>query len=193
VLLTKRQRNEIFKTIAASGVDPQNCTLEDPLSTWRQFSAAIRHGPSLSSFRIKGYSDKPGTYVAFMRVGDTSQGRSPEGQWDTLMAALDTWAREVAYEIDTPDLWTELQQMPQILTAVQSADGSNQPFTADEQAEIWSRIDQAKDAVRRENPELTAGQISAFEKVLDEVKEATTRVGEGLGDAGERRAAQPDR
>jgi hypothetical protein len=56
-------------------------------------------------------------------------------------------------------------------------DASNAPFTVDEQAEISTRFDQVKDVVRQENPELTAGQMSAFEQTLDEVKEATTRVG----------------
>jgi hypothetical protein len=109
-------------------------------------------------------------------VGGASQGRSSVGHWDTLIAALDAWAVEVAHEIEKPDLWAHLQQMPRILAAAQSADGSNEPFTADEQAEISTRIDQAKEAVRQENPELTAEQISTIERTLDEVKEATTRV-----------------
>jgi hypothetical protein len=51
-------------------------------------------------------------------VGGASQGLSSQGHWDTLIAALDSWAREVAYEIETPDFWAELRQMPQILAAV---------------------------------------------------------------------------
>jgi len=173
VLFTKRQRNQIFERLASAGVDPQSCTLADPLSTWRSFYAVIRHEPSLSEFKIK--ADKPGTYVAFIRVGDTDQGRSPQVNWDALIASLDTWAQEVAYEIEKPDLWTELRQVPHIL-AGQSADASNEPFTAEEQAQITARIDQAKEAVRKENPELTVEQMSAIERTLDEVKEATTRV-----------------
>jgi hypothetical protein len=53
----------------------------------------------------------------------------------------------------------------------------NAPFSQDEQAEISTRIDQAKDFVLRENPDLAAEQISAVEQTLDEVKEASTRVG----------------
>jgi hypothetical protein len=176
VLLTKRQRNAIFEALRARGVDPQSCALRDPLSTWRQFSALIRHGSSLSRFRIKGYSAKPGTYVAFMTVGDTYQGRSSEGEWDTLMAALDTWAREVAYESDTPDLWTELQQVPEILATAQAGGASNKPFAPDEQAEISRRLDEIKNLVR-EKFDLTDEQLAAIDQRLDDAEEASKRLG----------------
>jgi hypothetical protein len=64
-----------------------------------------------------------------------------------------------------------------ILAAAQSADGSNAPFTPDERAEISIGVDHVKDTVRRENPELTAAQMAAIEQALEQIKEATTRVG----------------
>ena len=59
----------------------------------------------------------------------------------------------------------------------ESADGSNSPFTSDEQAEISTGVDKVKDTVRRENPELAAVQMAAIEQALDEVQEASTRIG----------------
>lgn len=70
-----------------------------------------------------------------------------------------------------------LKRQWEILSAAQSADGSNAPFTPDEQAEISSSVDQVKETVRRDNPELTTKQMAAIEQTLDEVKEATTRIG----------------
>ena len=98
-----------------------------------------------------------------------------------MLEQLGHWAEEVRYVAETPDFWTELQQVPEILAASQAADASNAPFTPDEQAEISARIDQAKDAVRQENPELNGEQLAAIEQGLDEVKEASTRVGRKAG------------
>jgi hypothetical protein len=70
-----------------------------------------------------------------------------------------------------------LERQWDILAAAQSADGGNAPFTPDERAEISIGVDQVKDTVRQENPELTAEQMATIEQALDEIKEATTRVG----------------
>ena len=174
MLLTKRQRNEIFEKIAACGVDPKSCNLKDPTSWLSPTEAQIRHKPSRSTF---GLRVRRRTYRALPTVGNVYQGRSSLGDWSDLLNRLMVWAREVAYEIDTPDLWAELRQVPEILATAQSPDASNEPFTADEQADISTRIDRAKDAVRQDNPELTTEQMSAIEQMLDEIKDASTRVG----------------
>jgi hypothetical protein len=70
-----------------------------------------------------------------------------------------------------------LKRQWEILDAAQSADASNALFTPEEQTEISTRVDEVQDTVRRENPELTAEQMAAIEQTLDEVQEASTRIG----------------
>lgn len=176
MLLTKRQRNEIFETIAANGLDPQSCTLKDHFSILHSTEAVIRHRASRSHYRIT--MEGANGYRAHKRVGSAVPMRtSSAAEWNRLMANLADWAREVAYEVQTADFWTELGRLPAVLPASQVVDLGNAPFTPGEQAEVSRRVDQVKDVIRRENPELTAEQTSAIEQTLDEVKEATTRVG----------------
>jgi hypothetical protein len=80
------------------------------------------------------------------------------------------------YVNGTPDLWEELKRTPEILASVEQGDTSNAPFTPDEQAEIGHRVDEIKHLVRNQF-EPTDEQMSAIEQTLDEVKEASTRVG----------------
>jgi hypothetical protein len=176
VLLTKRQRNAIFETLAANGLDPASCALQDPASRAATV-ASLRHEASGSSFTLWPDHDQAGKYGASMSVGSADFGRRSACDWQELMGSLVGWAKEIRYETETPDLWAELQQVPEILAAAQSAEQTNTPFTPDQQADVSRRIDQVKDIVRRENPELTAEQRSAIEETLNEIKEATTRVG----------------
>jgi hypothetical protein len=177
VILTRRQRNEIFERIAACGVDPASCELED---TAQGRQEDVLHRSTQSKFSIwHGNDQRPDFYhySARLIVGGADFYQCMMVEWNTLMDYLEDWTNEVGYEINTPDLWAELRQVPKILKAAQSADASNEPFTLDERAVVWRLLDQARYAILREHHELTAEQGSAFEETLDEVKEAVTRVG----------------
>jgi hypothetical protein len=174
----KRQRNEIFEALKANGVDPQNCTLTlmgddhiDPIATTE---AEIRHKPTGSRFWI--FDDRSGRYVAAMTVGDADRGSRPRCDWAKLLGIFAAWAGELSYETDTPDLWAELQQVHDVLTAAQAAEASNAPFTPDEQAEITRRLDEIKQLVR-EKFELTDDQLAAIDQRLDDAEEAAKHTG----------------
>lgn len=92
------------------------------------------------------------------------------------MENLAEWAKEVRYETDTPDLWVELQRVPEILTAVQDAHAINAPFTTAEQAQISNHLDEIKHLVR-EQYELTDDQLAAIDQRLDQADEASKRLG----------------
>lgn len=98
------------------------------------------------------------------------------GEWQNVLAELAEWADEALYVSETPDFWTELKNTSAILEITQTAEASNGLFTTAEQIEIASRLDAIKDLVR-EKFELTAEQISLVDDRLDEMKEASERVG----------------
>ena len=179
VELLKRQRNEIFEALAANGVDPQNCTLTQRRSLSEPnpgpiTEVVIHHKPTGSKFWI--INDGSGLYPAAMTVGDADQAFRPQCDWAETLSMIAAWAGELGYEIDTPDLWAELQQVPEILAAAQSAEGTNAPFTPDEQAAIWRRLDDVKQLVR-EQFELPAEQLAAIDQRLDDAGKASKRLG----------------
>jgi hypothetical protein len=175
VLLTKRQRNEIFEKVSACGLDPASCELQDPASRAATV-ASLRHEASGSSFTLRPDHDQAGKHGASRSVGSADFGRCSACDWEQLMESLVAWAQEITYEAETPDLWAELQQVPEIMATAQAADASNAPFTPAEQAEISNRLDEIKQLVR-EQFELTDEQLAAIDQRLDDAEEASKRLG----------------
>jgi hypothetical protein len=176
VALIKRQRNEIFEVLREHGIDPQDCTLtrDDDNDYPGRTRVVIVHKPTGSEFNILG--DQNGGYRGFMTVGDADQGSRSVSDWSELLHIFDAWAGELSYEADTPDLWAELQQVSDVLTAEQVAEASNAPFTPDEQAEITRRLDEIKHLVR-EKFELTDDQLAAIDQRMDDAEEAAEHTG----------------
>lgn len=174
-MLSKRQRNAVFATMLTNGLAPESCALQDPASR-AVTVASIRHEASGSSFTLWPDHDEAGKFGGSTSVGSADFGRCSAYDWDQILDKLASWAREVRYEIDAPDLWAELQQVPAVLAAAQSAETSNAPFTLSEQTEISGRLDEIK-KLMREKFELTPEQLSAIKQTLDDVKEASTRLG----------------
>jgi frataxin-like iron-binding protein CyaY len=179
VELTKRQRNEIFEALQAKGVDPDEYSLEPLEGLWLSTIVGgnrIVHAGS-GSWMDVGIGFRSGKYMCALVIAGVRVEDFEHSTWSEVIDHVRLWVNDVVLETSGPDFWAELQEVHEVLTAAQAADASNTPFTSDEQAEISTRIDQAKDVVRRENPELAAEQLSTIEQTLDEVKEASTRIG----------------
>jgi hypothetical protein len=73
-----------------------------------------------------------------------------------------------------PDLWTLRGEVP--LTGIREP-VDNTPFTPSEQEEIGARLDAIKQYTKETYPELPSQQIADIERDIDELKEATQRVG----------------
>jgi hypothetical protein len=88
---------------------------------------------------------------------------------------VEQWAAKVKTDLETPDLWAELQREREILSW--APDGAeNTPFTPDEQAEIIKHLDELKDYVKSTHS-LAQDQIVALEEGFTELATATTRLG----------------
>jgi hypothetical protein len=172
-MLTRRLRNDIFETIAARGLDPASCELTDrTVGIGNQVD--LVHQPTRSKFTV--WTRQPDMYHTDVVVGGADQVRRAAVGWPQLMDELATWADEVRYEMDTPDLWAELRQVPQVLAASQATDASNAPFSPNEQSEISGKLDEIKKLVR-ERFELTDEQFAVIDERLDDAEEASKRLG----------------
>jgi hypothetical protein len=175
VMLTTRQRNEIFETIAARGLDPASCELADRVFE-RVSQVELDHRSTRSKFTTWHTHLQLDKYSANVVVGGANQVGSTSLSWAQLMVKLGTWADETKYEIDTPDLWADLRRVPQVLGASQATDASNAPFTPNEQSEISRRLDEIKKLVR-ERFELTGEQLAVIDQRLDDAEEASKKIG----------------
>jgi len=167
--LVKWKRNEIIEAVVAGGLDKRDCTFD-----FGDSESRITHPPSESSFLIEGDA---GNYTSTMIVGDgVPQGPLRHYTWPTVVERCQRWAVEVKRDVETPDLWAELQREREILTGARYEDVENTPFTPDEQAQIETTLQEAKTYARR-TYELTEEQYVQLDERLDYLVDASRRLG----------------
>jgi len=170
--LTQRQRNELFEEIAASGLDMAELDFE-----YDDSKAEVRHRATGSYFSVVGVPRRPGAYKLTWEApgGQSSRDRRVHAvTWYEACLWAGGWSKDLRHG---RDFWKELKQVPATaLAAVWRDEIRNTPFGADELVAIASRIERVKQQTR-ESPELTAGQISGIEQKLDDLVDASNRVG----------------
>jgi hypothetical protein len=196
--LSKYQTNAIYRMIASSEVPVANFELiwrTDPgiqfLVRPRIF-AVIRHSTTKSLFGIKQIRKR--SFWVRYRVGadDDTEGKlfprawksfNPNHKWDTVLAEVQKWtgrvgdlAKEIEQYESTSDLWEELNRSKNFFTSQSEQSTGNAPFTDAEQADISAQINQIKDYIKAAH-ELTSEQISHVEIRLDQVEQASRRLG----------------
>jgi len=106
-LLQKRHRNDIFEAIQATGLDPRTFNLDDSGT-----EAETKHRWSTSFFIV---SRESSYYVGKYRVGDGVVWPYNPCSWQFLMPRVSAWLGEVKGDLETPDLWAELQREVKLL------------------------------------------------------------------------------
>jgi hypothetical protein len=169
VHLEKFQSNAIFEEIVAGGLDPSECDLTEGDAEIR-----ISHMPSGSYFVLGGnalaYS---GSYVVGNSAVSWPYGPS---NWLRVPEKVRRWAEEVRRDVETPDLWAELQREREILSGVRYQAVENTPFTLDEQAEIARQLREIKEDLKK-TYSLSSEQMSRMEATLDQAEAASRHIG----------------
>jgi hypothetical protein len=156
-LLQKWHTNNIFEAIKEVGLDPREFDLKDSGAEVR-----IKHKWSesyLISRRESGY------YVGQSVVGDGHVWPYGPYGWQSLMQRVSLWLGEVKRDLETPDLWAELQREAKLLGAGSNAVTENTPFTPGEQKEIAGRLKELAKYVRKTHS-LSPAQMQALDEKL---------------------------
>jgi hypothetical protein len=169
VELKKWQKNEIVKAIQAVGLDPLVFDLQDDDGEVR-----IKHKWSPSCFTVR---DDGAHYGAYSVVGDGPEWPVGAYSWGTIFPRISTWLKDVKRDLETPDLWAELQRDAELLHVVTSDDVvENTPFTPDEQNAIAARLQALAEHAQRTHS-LSAAQMRALDAKLDYLLTAARRLG----------------
>ena len=178
--LTRLERNKIYEAIARSGADPNEFDFQQ-----RPTEVVITHS-SGSTFRFKeewyggSYAFAASGYRAYKVSAVVKDGRdlkqSVEETFDQLIGVINRWADEVSKTVEAPDLWAEIRQGRRLISEIQETASENTPFTEDEKRQIAAQLQKIKEQVS-EQFELTSEQIAQVDEKLDEVIEASKRMG----------------
>lgn len=167
--MQKWKKNEIFEAIQAVGLDPKEFDLEDADGEVR-----IKHKWSTSCFTL---GDDPSHYVGRYVVGDGPDRPFEAYSWQAIIPRISRWLGEVKGDLETPDLWVELERDARLIFGATSDDlAANTPFTPEEQTEIAARLQTLAEHARRTNS-LSAAQMQALDAKLDYLVNASRRLG----------------
>ena len=164
----KWQRNAIFEAVLGGGLDALECTFD-----YDDAGGRITHVPSGSCFLIEGDAVR---YTTTAVVGEGPAWPSESFSWAKVDERVRRWAEEVTRDVDTPDLWADLQREREILAGAPYEDVENTPFTLDEQAEIADQVRQIKEFVKA-TYSLSAAKMLTLEAKLDDIEAAAGRIG----------------
>jgi hypothetical protein len=164
----KFQRNAIIKAIVSGGLNTSDCAFD-----FDEPGVRVTHVPSGSYFLLEG--DALAGYTATPAVGDLPPLPMPIYGWLAVVTRVERWAQGVKDDVDTPDLWAELQRERTLLTEGYQ-DGEDTPLTPDEQAEIAEQLQQIKEFVK-ETYSLSETKMRALEVELKYIQEASGRIG----------------
>jgi hypothetical protein len=168
VRLEKTWRNGIIEAVQAGGLDPRDFDFD-----FGDTETRIAHRWSESYFILGGnWGNWEGSYVI---VGTGVSWPYREYVWSKVEERVEYWAAQVKRDLETPDLWAQLQREREILSQPPD-EAENTPFTPDEQAEIVKHLDQIKEYVKNTHS-LSQEQMVALEKGFEELKTATRRLG----------------
>jgi len=167
-LLQKWHKNNIFEAIQAVGLQPREFDLDDSGTEVR-----INHKSSESCLIVRRES---GHYVGQSVVGDGHVWPYSPCSWQTLMPRVSSWLEEVKRDLETPDLWAELQREAKLLRVGSNEVTENTPFTSDEQKEIARRLDELAKHVRKTHS-FSKMQTQSLDEKLNYLVDASGRLG----------------
>jgi hypothetical protein len=96
--------------------------------------------------------------------------------WEAVMSRFSPWVKEVKDDLDTPDLWAELQRNAQMLGRISGETHGNTPFTSEEQKDIEQRLREVEAHVR-DTYSLTESDFNLLNKKIDYLVDAAGRLG----------------
>jgi hypothetical protein len=174
VALTRDECGDLFTAVRESGLDPRDCELINKVTEdWTR----LIHKPSGSYIDIQPSSG--GTYLFWQDKSGIRSFSMFRGLFYSRandIKILTAWVAQWASQASARDIWSELAGIHSLVTNNQRTGLENSSFTAPERKAISRQIEQIKEQVHQ-TPELTAEQISGVEQKLDDLVEASKRVG----------------
>lgn len=172
-MLGKLERNKLYKALDESDLNPSEFRL-----TVTDEEVLITHN-SGSRFEFKPTTSR--VMEEFYSVtSEVADGRTlkyaAKRDIDEMPGRITAWANEIRYTLETPDLWSEMQQNRELIANIEQAGSGNKPFTSDERRQISAQLQAIKERLK-EQFELTNEQMEQVEERLDEAAEASSRMG----------------
>ncbi|MCJ7458379.1 MAG: hypothetical protein MUP17_05250 [candidate division Zixibacteria bacterium] len=177
-LLLKTQKNEIYKILLDTGLEPANFS-------WSE-EAGISH-PALTVSRLKfrdghfyfqfDFTDYLGTlrhYSRFSPGREKAVDDNYTDSWGAQRAYALEWARHLKREIEAPDLWQEIEKYQATFSLVPPTKLLNEPIPAYEADQIGEALRLLTGEIKKQF-KLTTQQNEFVRSKLDYLADAAKR------------------
>jgi hypothetical protein len=117
-----------------------------------------------------------GTWVGSYVVGDFVPSPFQAYTWPKIEELVERWAGHVKADLETPDLWAQLQGQRELLSRTPD-EAENTPFTPDEQAEILKGLAELEEWVYTHplSPDQAVVVDKGFKQVVAAIKRGLGR------------------
>ena len=177
--LTKAEGRELMKQFVAFGLTAADLSMRERIDAEANKlgpSYVVTHEPTSSEIIMTGpvpegstSALRTGAWSGSRRLGTEPATTWRANNWTDALGYAGGWASEVAEWAVTPDVWA-------LDTATLPDAADNSPFTQPERDEIAKQLDEITGYVR-EHFELRDDQLAALGQTVEELKEASERVG----------------
>jgi hypothetical protein len=168
--MKKSQKNAIWEAIQKCNLDPQQFIFEED-EHLRIVSVRHRWSPSRCVVHIEARS-----YIVTWIVEDDQTRPVRMLTWWGVLRRVRRWLSEVKNDLETPDLWADLQRQAGLLQAASEDVTENTPFTPAEQEEIATRLSAWAEHAQRAHS-LSSAQMQVLAQKLEYLIEAARRMG----------------
>jgi hypothetical protein len=164
----------LWRTIAAKGLDAND--FQVGMSELRGYEWKLSHEPTGQALHASStYMGSNGECADLLRTRSDGDPVADEmATMDSYLAMVRDWADEL--KTAKPARQTRIGGRVPVGSAQSQEDQENTPFTPTERAEITNQLRAIRDSVRR-SYSLSAEQLAAIDKQLEEAEEASKRLG----------------
>jgi hypothetical protein len=176
--LLASQQDAVFEVVRGEGFDPSEFHWSSRYGDVYGGSVpSLFHVPTGSEF-IFDFDPQYGQHCPEWSPGEQQpRDKAPGGDWRFMYAALSHWLENIERERSSPNLWAELNKQRELFAATEPSgrqgDESNAPFTAEEQAQVATQLNEIKEVLVQNHQ----ADRRALESRIEYLREASTRMG----------------
>jgi len=178
-VLLKTQKNEIFQILLDADLEPANFSwTEEPSITCHDLIVSkLKYRDGHFYFQFDFSRNKLNRYCEFSPGEERAvEGEGIENSWLLQKNKVQEWAHLLKKEIDTPDLWQEIQKYQATFSLAPPAQLLNEPIPAYEAEKISNALQSLASQIEQQF-ELTNQQSKFVNSKLDYLAEAAKRQG----------------
>jgi hypothetical protein len=138
--LLKSQANEVLLTISKAGFDPIEFQWEEHKSQYSGNTAALLVHESSGSYFTFDYVNRDGHKCEYSPGEESPEVSAFSGSWGGQLLNVRMWLRFVKKEVDSPDLWSALEDRTLLERSISAEDFENTPFIEAEKAEVVEKV-----------------------------------------------------